>query len=429
MPAHQHRLRGVEPVTVRAAPDAAPAAVAARPYPQTLFGETGSAGWQNLTGGPEGWSGSVDVSALAPGRQRLQVRVSAPDGTWWEQVALFTVPGTAADPVPRWEYRLPGAVQGGIALLDPERGLTVAAGTGGEVVALRADGRPRWRARTGPVYRRPAVDTARELVFVPSADHHLRALDAGTGRPVWDFDAGAPVLSAPVAAGDAVVFSAGGSLFALGAADGRVVWSVPGRGFSSGQAAWDGQRVYTTADDGYARAYDARTGAPVWTYQMATGTRHRVALYGGWDTVVALGAGPVVVATVSGTTALDAATGAVKWTRAGSTMYAPAVVVGDGTLLLTTEWGVLSRVDLATGTVVWQAGLGARVFNAGVVVDRGTVWALSVDGKLLGVRLADGVPQGRLQHSLVYTFSRPVIAGDTLVVGDQNGVVRGIRLP
>ena len=172
-------------------------------------------------------------------------------------------------------------------------------------------------------------------------------------RPSWTFDAGAPVLSAPlvdsVQGRERVFFSAGQTFFALDATSGDRVWSVPGRGFSSGRAAGDGRRVYTAADDGFARAHDARTGEQVWAYSMVTGTENHLSLYSGWDNVV---------------------------------------VVADG-----------------------------------------VAWAQSVDGKLLGVRLADGTRQGRLQRSLVYSFSTPALAGNLLVVGDQNGVVAGISLP
>jgi hypothetical protein len=34
-----------------------------------------------------------------------------------------------------------------------------------------------------------------------------------------------------------------------------------------------------------------------------------------------------------------------------------------------------------------------------------------------------------VQHTLAHSFSRPVIVGGTLVAGDQDGFVHGIRLP
>ena len=340
-------------------------------------------------------------------------------------------------PRPQWRLRLAGSVQGGIAVAGR---VLVAGSTGGDVAAVRvAAGREDrrvswlWRVRIGPVYRRPGVSgrigSAARTVFVPSADEHLYALDAQTGRVRWRFAAGAPVLSEPLIAPGHVVFTAGERLLAVDAATGRLAWAVPGRGFSAGRAACDGERVYTAAADGYARAHDLRTGREAWAHRMVSGDRHRVALYSGWDDVVVLGGGAVIVATVSGSQALEAATGTPRWTFPGSTMYPPAVVLGDGTALFSTEQGVITRVGLADGGTAWQARLGIRVQNAGLAVAGHSAWVVSADGRLARVRLADGQEQGSVRHTLAHCFSAPAIAGDTLIAGDQDGVVHGIRLP
>jgi outer membrane protein assembly factor BamB len=289
-----------------------------------------------------------------------------------------------------------------------------------------------WRVRLGPVYRRPGVDGAGRTLFIPSADQHLYALDAGTGLIRWRFAAGAPVLSEPLVAPagrhDYVVFSAGEQLLCVDAATGRLAWSVPGRGFSAGRAACDGQRVYTATADGHARAHDLHTGREAWSDRMVSGDRHRVALYSGWNDVAVTGAGVVMVATVAGSRALEAATGTVRWTFPGSTMYPPAVVLGDSTALLTTEQGVISRVRLADGGIVWQASLGVGVQNAGLVVAGDSAWVVSVHGMLIRVRLADGHQQGSVRFTLAQCFSAPAVVGDTLITGDQDGLVHGIRL-
>ena len=336
-------------------------------------------------------------------------------------------------PRPQWRLRLTGSVQAGIAVTG---GAVVTASTGGDVAAIRVAAAPgdrgvawRWRARLGPVFRRPGVSRDGRTLFVPSADRYLYALDAGTGLVAWRFAAGAPVLSEPLVTPQFVVFTAGGRLLAVNTATGELAWAVPGRGFSAGRAACDGDRVYTAAADGYARAHDLRTGREAWSHRMVSGDLHRVTLYSGWDDVIALGAGTVLAATVSGTQALEAATGAPRWTLPGSTMYPPAVVLGDGTALFTTERGVLSRVSLTDGGTVWQADLGVHVQNAGLAVDGASAWVVSASGRLVRVRLADGRLQGSLRYTRAQCYSAPAVVGDMLVTGDQDGVVHGIRLP
>jgi outer membrane protein assembly factor BamB len=277
------------------------------------------------------------------------------------------------------------------------------------------------------------VDAAGRTVFVPSADRNLYALEAGTGLVRWRFDAGAPVLSAPAMARagpdrEYVVFTAGEDLFAVDAGTGGLAWSVAGRGFSAGRAACDGERVYTAAADGYARAHDVRTGREAWSHEMVAGDEHRVALYSGWDDVVALGGGAVIVATVSGSRALEADSGVVRWTFGEGATYPPAVVLGDGTALFISEQGVVSRVGLGDGSIVWRTSLGVRVQNAGLAVAGDQAWVVPECGGLIGVRLADGREQASVRFTTANVYSAPAVVDGTLIVGDQDGFVHGLRL-
>jgi len=416
-------------ITVHPAPTAS---AEVRPYPREIFGGTSSDPWQPLAGNGTRRTGRVDISDLVPGTQQLELRVRGTDGAWWQQTATYEIARGAADPALLWKLRLPGSVQGGVTVIDPERGVLVTATSEGVVTSFDTAGRRRWSTTIGPVYRRPTVDSAGEMIFLPSADHHLYAVDAATGRLRWSYDAGAPVLSVPtlgfVEGQELITFSAGDRLITLDASSGADRWSVVDRGFSSGQVAIDDGVVFSAAADGYARAHDLESGDQLWAYQMVTGDAHRTALYSGWDTVVAGADGTVVVATVSAATALDASTGMQLWTLPGSAMYAPALII-DEHVLVTTERGVVTLVDLASGAVRWTVDLGLRVFNAGGVLQDGTAWVVTVDGKTIGVRVTDGAVIGALQHSLAYNFARPAVVGNTLVVGDQDGVVRGLRLP
>jgi hypothetical protein len=53
---------------------------------------------------------------------------------------------------------------------------------------------------------------------------------------------------------------------------------------------------------------------------------------------------------------------------------------------------------------------------------------MSAAGRLVRVRLADGREQGSVRYTLAQCYSAPAVIGDTLVTGDQDGVVHGIRL-
>lgn len=430
---------GQLPVAAEPAGPAAPRSVRVGVYPQAVFAGTHKNHWFSLArprAGDRRWTGTADVSACPPGVHRLQVRITGRDGSWWEDTRRFAVPVPPGAPEVVWEYRVDGPVQGA---LQQARGVIIAASMAGQVTALALAGvrgpRGLWRAAVGPVYRQPAVDASAGTVFVPSADHQLYALDARTGGVNWVYRADAPVLSSPLVtwAGDqqVVCFSAGDALFTVQAASGRLIWAADAGAFSAGRVAADGARVYRGGGDGCARAFDLRSGELAWKTRLATGDQHHNLVHGPWDDTVLLADGIVLVSTVSAVWALDSATGATRWKLPASAMYPPSILL-DGTppeVLITTEYGIIRRVHTATGATAWQTTLGVRVLNSGAVAVGGTAWLQSVDGQLIGVELADGTEQARLQHSLAHCFSTPVTAdGNLVITADQDGVIHAIRV-
>jgi len=110
-------------------------------------------------------------------------------------------------------------------------------------------------------------------VFVGTYSGNLYALDAATGKTLWKFSAGGPILHSPAVAGGAVFFgSADGWVRALDASTGRLLWRSPPKGaeggFCTSPAVFKGA-VYIGARNGVFYALDAATGAVRWS--LATG--------------------------------------------------------------------------------------------------------------------------------------------------------------
>ncbi|MFD0788172.1 PQQ-binding-like beta-propeller repeat protein, partial [Micromonospora azadirachtae] len=197
--------------------------------------------------------------------------------------------------------------------------------------------------------------------------------------------------------------------------------------------ACDGERVYVGAGDSRAHAFDARTGAPLWTFTTrATSDPNTALLYGPWDDrTVLVPNGPVVVSSVSATWGLDRSTGQALWSVSGSSMYAGprlATVGGSTALLLIQERGATLLVDAVTGATRWQTQLGFPVFNSGAVVDGETAWVLGANSQLGALDLTTGRLDRLVKLGTGYSFSTPVLAGGQLVAADQNGRVRGVDL-
>ncbi|MGO1770095.1 MAG: outer membrane protein assembly factor BamB family protein, partial [Microbacterium sp.] len=408
-------------------------AVRVAPYAQHVYGGTQEPEWTELgRSGSALWQGALDVAAVPPGEQRLRLQLER-DGARWEQTVRYRVPADGATPSEVWAREMSGPLRAGSVVVgEGARRALIAITRDGEVTAHRpASGETIWKAHVGPVFRRPAV--GRHEIYVPSADHSLTALDAARGRVRWRADLGAPVVSQPllVTGGrrDIVVAAAGEDLVAVDAVRGRERWRVPGRGFFAGRVAHDGDLVFSCATDGFARAHRIEDGTEAWSFPMREGDTHSRTLYSGWNNKLLLAGGHVLVSSVSATWALVPATGEKAWQIDQSFMYAQTQRVGENDVLMTTEFGIMVRADARTGAVLWERDLAARVMDAGVQLHGGSAWAQSMDGQLIQVDLGSGEEIGRSQNGLAYCFGPTALVDDLLVIGDQDGALRAIRLP
>lgn len=434
-PIHSGIRVGGEQVELTAIAARSAVNVDAQLYPQELFGTNSDGRWTPLDRRGNSWHGVLDAAGLAPGVHRVQLRAQDAGGALWHETATLERRGRSRA-TPAWEVSVGGQLQGALAAHEDT---LVAASTSGRVVAVTVGGRgrpkARWSAKLGAVHRGAAFSVDGSRVYVPSADHRLVALDAGSGRARWAADLGRPVMSTPlvVDAGGAerVLVVAGDRLVCLDAA-GTLLWDAEVPRLSAGRAACDGQRVYVGAGDGNAYAYDLATGARLWSVLVTDRPdTYRKLIYGAWDDwVEILPTGAVLFSTVTNAIAVDASTGSELWRIDGSYIYAPSLVLADGGLLLTSEWGVATVVDAATGVVRWSAQVVPRVVNAGPVIDpdSGTAWLVSVGGLLASIDPATGASNPERQLFTANTFSTPVFAGGQLAVAAQDGVLRGFEV-
>lgn len=422
-------------VSVRLRPPAAGSIVEAQLYPQHTYAVKNPGQWRVLEADGSGrrYGGDLDLSGLPAGEHRMTVKVTGSHGDWYEETRGFSVPG--ADRV-RWRTGLGAPVQAGLATNGD---LLVAATTGGTVVA----GTPSssgldevWRRElTGGVKGRPAFSPDGGTVYVPSVDHRVHALDAQDGSTRFTYDAGEPVLGSPLVAElagtPAVVVGSGQRIHALDAVTGDRLWAVDDPGMFVGRPATDGTRVYTGGGNANSYALDAGTGEVVWSF--VTNTResaYRRLIYGPWyDNLELLPGGLVLVSTVTTAHALHADSGEQRWALSGSYIFAPKVLL-DPDLLVIDDWArTVSRLDPSDGTVRWTTDIGVRALNTGAAVHDGIAWVHGTTGQVTGVDVTDGSIVERVQVTATANcYSSPAVAGGTLVVGDQDGVLHGLAV-
>jgi outer membrane protein assembly factor BamB len=265
----------------------------------------------------------------------------------------------------------------------------------GEVVAVRVrGGKILWRFKNvGVVESSPLL--VKKTLYFGSWDHKLYALAVGGKRPVvkWTFTADNELNSSPAyAAGKIFVGSDSGSIYAIDAKTGKLVWHATsfshfprGREYFYATPAVAYGRVFAPNTDGWVYAYGAATGRLLWARHVGTYAYTAPAV---WNKRVYVG-------TYDGyALALDAATGDVRWRYAAPAALHGAPSIVDGLVYFATcercgQNGSRSAkagpretfaLDARTGRLVWHIPDGQYspvVADAGhvFVVGRGRIYA------------------------------------------------------
>ena len=120
----------------------------------------------------------------------------------------------------------------------------------------------------------PTVDDG--VVYVGSMDGYLYAVDSQTGRELWKFEAGHPVISTPAVADGTVYFGSGCvgefclrrpdsdyNFYALDSQTGQEIWRFKtGGGVASSPLVAD-DLVYFGSEDQHVYALDRQTGQEI----------------------------------------------------------------------------------------------------------------------------------------------------------------------
>jgi outer membrane protein assembly factor BamB len=148
-----------------------------------------------------------------------------------------------------------------------------------------ATGVEKWRFKTGedPAIHNqvgfqgsPAISGG--VVYVGCRDAHMYAIDAGSGKEKWNFGTqGSWVVDSPAIAGGMVLFgTSDSSLFhALDAATGKPVYQVQDNFFLFSSPAVAGDVVYIGKMNGGLEALDLKTGKQLWEFQTDASKENR----------------------------------------------------------------------------------------------------------------------------------------------------------
>ncbi len=199
-----------------------------------------------------------------------------------------------------------------------------AANNNGTLYALKlATGELNWSLKIGHALWGAPV-TNGKLIFVPSLDHFLYAVDPEARKILWKADLGGSVPGSPALSADGSTLFVGSfakKVFAVDAATGSIRWTADAKDWIWGTPALGGDSVYAADISGNIYSFGAPNGKNPWTTIQPDGpiAGSPVALTNG-----------MLVATESGGVFAYDGTGAASWhTAIGGKIYTGPVASGD----------------------------------------------------------------------------------------------------
>ena len=308
-----------------------------------------------------------------------------------------------------------------------------------------------WKFKTGGrVLSSPVV--ADGVLYVGASDGTVYALDATNGAQKWRFRTGGPVASSPAVGGGLVYFSSlDGKVYAVDAATGAERWSFATKGerrftapgihgaiprteqmpdpfdvFLSSPTLVSGT-LYIGSGDQHVYALDAATGALRWSF--ATGdvvhaspaVANGLVYIGSWDRNLY---------------AIDAATGRERWrytTGNDTVIYnqigiASSAAVANGLVFVGGRDGHFHAVDALTGELRWKHDNRMGWTIASPAVRDGVVYFPTSDGtRFKALDAITGAVKLNIENNAV-SFSSPAIAGDTVFYGTSDGWLHAVDI-
>ncbi|HNR22768.1 MAG TPA: outer membrane protein assembly factor BamB [Steroidobacteraceae bacterium] len=308
-----------------------------------------------------------------------------------------------------------------------------AAGHGGEVIAVALDtGRTLWQVKTkARLTGGTGADAA--LVAVGTGGGEVIALSAVDGRQLWRIAVRGEVLSAPLVTPAAVVVrTVDGRLVALARDDGHELWNVEQqiprltlRGAAAPQ--FSGDTVVCGFDNGKVVATSLRDGTVMWETAVAP-PRGRTELerLSDIDGSVRIAGEDIYAVGFQGRVAMLAlASGQIWWSRDLSS-YRGLALDDENVYVSSSEGDVLS-MQRRTGAEGWrQSTLAYRGLSAPAAIGA-HVAVGDFEGYVHFLDKANGEIVARVKAGGARISTPPVVAGDMLVVIDDDGRMSALR--
>lgn len=330
-----------------------------------------------------------------------------------------------------------------------------AASVKGETTAFSTgEVKPIWRFACEDEIR-GSLAVADGLVYVPSYDHNVYALNADNGKFVWKYAAEAGVGSTPWVSEAMVVFSSTDKVvYALNAKTGKLLWTLPtkGRIFSSPYGKLD--HIFVGSDDRHIYAIHQHSGRLSWSYSTDGEVRSRPLLTDNMlfftcqlGVVYCLGlnrelrwrfrarrgilAAPIIsnglvfVGSLdSNFYALDVRSGWAAWRYRANGAIVSTAAVGNALVFFGSVDGNVYALDAEEGRVVWRYETEGQVTASPTIYNNG-LYIGGVDNSLYCLDIETGKLRWRYPTEGAITGT-PAIVDGVIYIGSADHYVYAI---
>lgn len=285
--------------------------------------------------------------------------------------------------------------------------------------------RSAWSSSIGTVGFPLEVRSVGNLIYVAGSDGTVAAIDARTGGDLWRTALGVKLSAGVGSDGRYVsVVSNDNELITLDA--NKEIWRQKLGALTLTAPLVAGARVFVLSADRSVTAFDVATGRRLWQ-QQRTGEalvlrRSGLIMAVGDTLVVGLGGRLVGFQPLTGKVRWEAQVANSRGTNEVERLVdLVAGVSREGNQVCVRSFqSAVGCVDAATGNLLWSKTASGA---AGVDGDESTLFGTESDGRVVAWRHTDGERQWVSERLRFRGLSAPVLAGRSLVIGDEEGTL------
>ena len=346
----------------------------------------------------------------------------------------------------RWRRELTAAARGAyrpvenaVAAIDGQRRRIYVGAESGRLHALTFDGESLYYFELHePIESEPALDTAKDELYVGNERAELFALKPSTGEVRWKVTTSAALRRKPALYKDALyVVTEDDAVEALSRADGSTLWSYRrerSEGFlvagHAGIRMSDDGTLYVAFNDGMVAALDALDGRAKWerdtSQDIPEAEPGRPRYMDADATPVVIGDQVFAASFAGGLYCLDAHNGSVLWRDAEWTGITGLDATTDGGLIIVSADKGVARFDPNLRAAQWVKTLERGSFGTPQLTDN-LVLIGDSRGSLVALSTATGDEMGRIEagHGFV---ARTAVQDDRGFVMTNGGVLLALRI-